>query len=168
VEKHHITLGELIERVGEVRDRYTQGIGAGLPDATPRAAGDPAVVRRNEHHVAAVGKGDPQCYAGMADEPSFTVGDHVRVRDLPTVFYTRTQEYVRGARGTVVKVSYESLAAEDEAFERHDQKPEWFYIVRFRMADLWEPYAGCAGDTLQTELPQRWLEAEDGMTTTEG
>jgi hypothetical protein len=168
VEKHHITLGELIDRVDEVRGRYTQGIGAGLPDATPRAAGDPTVVPRNEHHVAAVGKGDPQCYAGMADEPRFAVGDDVRVRDLPTVFYTRTQEYVRGVLGTVVKVSYESLAAEDEAFERHDQKPEWFYIVRFRMADLWEPYAGCPGDTLQTELPQRWLEAGDGETTTEG
>jgi hypothetical protein len=168
VEKHHITLGELIERVDEVRGRYTQGIGAGLPDAAPRAAGDPAVVTRNEHHVAAVGKGDPQCYAGMADEPRFAAGDLVRIRDLPTVFYTRTQEYVRGVRGTVVKVSYESLAAEDEAFERHDQKPEWFYIVRFSMADLWEPYAGCAGDTLQTELPQRWLEAADGETTAEG
>ena len=168
VEKHRITLGELIERVDEVRGRYTQGIGAGLPDAAPRAAGDPAVVTRNEHHIAAVGKGDPQCYAGMADEPSFPVGDRVRVRDLPAVFYTRTQEYVRGARGTVVKVSYESLAAEDEAFERHDQKPEWFYIVRFRMADLWESYAGTAGDTLQTELPQRWLEAADGETTAEG
>jgi thiocyanate hydrolase subunit alpha/thiocyanate hydrolase subunit beta len=168
VEKHHITLGELIERVDEVRRRYAQGIGAGLPDATPRVAGDPAVVKRNEHHLAAVGKGDPQCYAGTAGEPSFAAGDQVRVRDLPTLFYTRTQEYVRGVRGTVVKVSYESLAAEDEAFERHDQKPEWFYMVRFRMADLWGPYAGSTSDTLQTELPQRWLEAADGEANAEG
>jgi thiocyanate hydrolase subunit alpha/thiocyanate hydrolase subunit beta len=168
VEKHHVTLGELIERVDEVRRRYSKGIGAGLPDAAPRAAGDPAVVKRNEHHIAAVGKGDPQCYAGMAGQPRFAVGDQVRVRDLPTVFYTRTQEYVRGVRGTVVEVSYESLAAEDEAFERHDQRPEWFYIARFRMADLWEPYAGCASDTLQTELPQRWLEEADSERTAEG
>jgi thiocyanate hydrolase subunit beta len=165
VEKHHVTLGELIERVDDVRRRCPQRTGPGLPDATPRAAGDPAAVKRNEHHITAVGKGDPQCYAGMAGEPKFAVGDQVRVRDLPTIFYTRTQEYVRGVRGTVVRVSYESLAAEDEAFERHDQKPEWFYIVRFRMADLWEPYAGCASDTLQTELPQRWLEAVDSDAT---
>jgi hypothetical protein len=168
VEKHHVTLGELIERVDEVRRRYSQGIGAELPDAAPRAVGDPAAVERNHHHVEAVGKGDPQCYAGMAGKPRFGVGDQVRVRGLPTLFYTRTQEYVRGARGTVVKVSYESLAAEDEAFERDDQTPEWFYIVRFRMADLWEPYAGCASDTLQTELPQRWLEVADGGPTAEG
>jgi hypothetical protein len=167
VEKHHVTLGDFIERVDEVRRRYLQGIGAGLPEAMPRAAGDPAAVKRNEHHITAVGKGDPQCYASMAGEPRFAVGDQVRVRDLPTVFYTRTQEYVRGVRGTIVKVSYESPAAEDEAFERHDQKPEWFYIVRFRMADLWEPYAGCESDTLQTELPQRWLETVDGNTTPE-
>jgi hypothetical protein len=167
VEKHHVTLGELIERVDEVRRRYSQGIGAELPDAAPRAVGDPAAVERNDHHLAAVGKGDPQCFAGMAGKPRFGVGEQVRVRGLPTVFYTRTQEYVRGARGSVVKVSYESIAPEDEAFDRDDQKPEWFYIVRFRMADLWEPYAGCSGDTLQTELPERWLEAADSHATRE-
>jgi hypothetical protein len=162
VEKHHVTLGELIERVDEVRRRYPDAIGAELPDAAPRSAGDPAAVERNHHHVAAVGKGDPQCFAGLAGTPRFEVGDRVRVRSLPTLFYTRTQEYVRGARGTVVEVSYESIAAEDEAFDRDDQQPEWFYIVRFRMADLWEPYAGCPSDTLQTELPERWLETTPG------
>jgi thiocyanate hydrolase subunit beta len=167
VEKRHVTLGELMERVGEVRRRYSRGIGAEPPDAAPRAVGDPSAVERNEHHVTAVGKGDPQCYAGMAGQPSFNVGDQVWVRDLPTVFYTRTQEYVRGVVGTVVEVSYESLVAEDEAFDRDDQKPEWFYIVRFRMADLWEPYAGSAGDTLQTEIPERWLAAVEGETTKE-
>jgi hypothetical protein len=165
VDKHHITLGELIERVDEVRRRYSDAIGAELPAAVPRAAGDPAGVPRNRHHVTAVDKGDPQCYAGTAGEPRFAVGDQVRVRELPTLFYTRTQEYVRGAGGTVVKVSYESLAPEDEAFDRHDQKTEWFYIVRFRMADLWQPYAGAASDTLQTEVPERWLEPAHGDTT---
>jgi hypothetical protein len=162
VEKQHVTLGELIERVDEVRRRHSQPIGAELPDAAPRAGADPAAVERNEHHLAAVGKGDPQCFAGMAGAPRFAVGDHVRVRGLPTIFYSRTQEYVRGARGTVVKVSYESLTAEDETFARDDQQPEWFYIVRFRMADLWEPYAGPASDTLQTELADRWLEPAEG------
>jgi hypothetical protein len=161
VEKRHVTLGELIERVDEVRRSHSDGIGTRLPDAVPRAVGDPAAVERNHHHAAAVGKGDPQCFAGMAGKPRFVAGQQVRVRGLPTIFYTRTQEYVRGARGTVVKVSYESIAPEDEAFDRHDQKPEWFYIVRFRMAELWEPYAGCASDTLQTELPERWLEAAE-------
>jgi thiocyanate hydrolase subunit beta len=117
--------------------------------------------------VAAVGKGDPQCFAGMAGKPKFDVDDHVRVRSLAPLFYTRTQEYVRGVRGTVVKATYESIAPEDEAFDRDDQEPEWFYLVRFRMADLWEPYAGTQSDTLQTELPERWLEAADSEASTE-
>jgi hypothetical protein len=165
VEKHHITLEELLERLDEVRRRYA---GGGPPDAAPRAVGDPDAVSRNEHHVTAAGSGDPQCYAGMAGAPRFGVGDHVRVRELPTIFYTRTQEYVRGAHGTVARVSYESLAPEDEAFDRRDGTPEWFYVVRFRMADLWEPYAGGATDTLQTEIPERWLCAADGESTPNG
>jgi thiocyanate hydrolase subunit beta len=168
VEKHHVTLGELIERVDEVRRRYAGGLGPGRPDAAPRSVGNPAAVERNRHHVAAAGTGDPQCYAGLAGRARFRVGDRVRVRDLPTLFYTRTQEYVRGVCGTVVTVAYESLAPEDEAFGRHDQTPEWFYIVRFRMADLWAPYTGGRSDTLQTELPERWLEPVGRKAATEG
>ena len=118
VEKRYLTVGELIERCAEVRRRYAGGIGAELSDAMPRPVADARPVRRNQHHVAAAGKGDPQCHAGTAGAARFAAGDQVRVRDLPTVFYTRTQEYVRGVRGTVVKVAYESPAPEDEAFDR--------------------------------------------------
>lgn len=156
VEKGHITLGELIERAAEVRERY---VGGSDPiEALPRTTGDGRAVARNRHHTEAVGKGDPQCFAGTAGPPRFAVGDPVRVRNLPTIIYTRTQEYLRGRSGRVVKVSYESPAPEDEAFDRDDQKPEWFYVVRFTMADLWEPYSGCPDDTLQAEIPERWLQ----------
>lgn len=156
IDKRHITLGELIERVSEVRERYAASGNASLK-ASPRTSGDGKVVVRNRHHTEAVGRGDPQYFAGMAGAPRFAVGDRVRVRDLPTIFYTRTQEYLRGKPGTVVKVSYESLTPEDEAFDRDDQKPEWFYIVRFNMTDLWKPYTGCPNDTLQAEISERWL-----------
>jgi len=159
VDKRHVTLGELIERIADVRARYADGVGDRAPEAMPRATGDGSAVARNRHHVEAVGRGDPQRFAGMAGTPAFAVGDPVRVRDLPTFLYTRTQEYLRGKPGTVVRVSYESPAPEDEAFDREDQRPEWFYIVRFQMADLWTPYAGAPGDTLQAELSERWLEA---------
>ena len=156
IDKRHITLGELIERVSEVRERCATG-GNAL-EAAPRIIGDAKAVARNRHHTEAVGKGDPQYFAGMAGSPRFSLGDRVQVRDLPTIFYTRTQEYLRGKPGTVVKVSYESLTPEDEAFDRDDQKPEWFYIVRFKMTDLWEPYTGCSNDTLQAEISECWLE----------
>jgi thiocyanate hydrolase subunit alpha/thiocyanate hydrolase subunit beta len=87
----------------------------------------------------------------------FNVGDRVRVRDLPNLFYTRTQMYVRGVSGTIAARTYEDLIPEDEAWNRDDAQPEQFYIVRIRQKDLWEDYP-FENDTLQTELPGRWLE----------
>ena len=155
VDKHHITLTELIERTGEVYGRLAEGRAL---EAAPRSTGDGRSVPRNRHHTDAVGKGDPQCFDGQAGAARFAVGDSVWVRELPTIFYTRTQEYLRGKTGTIAKVSYESPTPEDEAFDREDQPPRWFYIVRFKMADLWEPYAGCPNGTLQAEISELWLE----------
>jgi thiocyanate hydrolase subunit beta len=159
VEKHHISLGELSERMAEVVQRYAGGLDGRTPDAEPTSQGDGTTVKRNAHHRHAVGKGDPQVYAGQAGEPAFAVGDAVVVRDLPVIFYTRTPEYVRGARGRIATVAYESPAAEDETWDRPDAQPEWFYVVEFNQAELWDGYTGTATDTLRTELPQRWLAA---------
>ena len=87
----------------------------------------------------------------------FNVGDRVRVRDLPNLFYTRTQMYVRGVTGTIASRTYVDLIPEDEAWNRDNVQREQFYIVRFRQKDLWEEYP-FDNDTLQTELPDRWLE----------
>jgi hypothetical protein len=87
----------------------------------------------------------------------YNVGDRVRVKDLPNLFYTRTQMYVRGASGTIAARTYEDLIPEDEAWNRDDAQREQFYIVRFRQKDLWEDYP-FDNDTLQTELPERWLD----------
>jgi thiocyanate hydrolase subunit beta len=87
----------------------------------------------------------------------FNVGDRVRVKNLPNLFYTRTQMFVRGASGTIAARTYEDLIPEDEAWNREDARPEQFYIVRFRQKDLWEEYP-FDNDTLQTEFPDRWLE----------
>jgi hypothetical protein len=91
----------------------------------------------------------------MASKARFSVGDKVRVRDLPSIHYSRTQEYLRGAPGTITRVTY---APEDEAFNREGEKPEWFYIVRFKMTDLWKSCGGPPQDTLQSEIVERWLE----------
>ncbi len=91
----------------------------------------------------------------------FKAGERVRVKDMPNIFYTRTQVYVRGVVGTVVARVYEDLNPEDEAWNRDEAGREQFYIVRFRQKDLWEAYT-FENDTLQTELPDRWLEAVQG------
>ncbi len=113
---------------------------------------------RGHHAEKATGKGDPQCFRGEAPAPKFKVGDRVRIRDLPDIFYTRCQVYTRGAEGVVAVVTHESPAPEDEAWDNVD-KPEWFYIVRFKQQELWPEYPDVyANDTLQTEFSERWLE----------
>jgi thiocyanate hydrolase subunit beta len=96
--------------------------------------------------------------SGKADNrpARFKVGDRVRVTDLPNMFYSRTQMYARGATGTIAACTYQDLIPEHEAFN-WDGRIEQFYIVRFRQKDLWQEYP-CENDTLQTELPDRWLE----------
>lgn len=158
VEKHYLGLTELSERMAEVQARYAGGLQGKTLQAQPKSEGDGAGVKRNSHHIHAVGKGDPQVYAGKAGEPRFNVGDAVVVRELPVLFYTRTPEYVRGATGVIDAVAYESPAAEDETWDRPDATPEWFYVVRFTMAQLWHGYTGTDNDSLRTEIPEHWLQ----------
>ena len=87
----------------------------------------------------------------------FNVGDRVRIKDLPNLFYTRAQMYVRGVSGTIAARTYEDLIPEDEAWNRDNAQREQFYIVRFRQKDLWDEYP-FDNDTLQTEFSDRWLE----------
>ena len=112
-----------------------------------------------EHHAKkATGIGDPQCFKGEAGAAKFKVGDRVRIRNLPDIFYTRCQVYTRGAVGTVTELVYESPAAEDEAWDNTD-KPEWFYSVVFRQKELWPDYPDLyADDTVESEFSERWLE----------
>lgn len=159
IEKKHITWGELTDRLAEVAARYAGGLNGRKPEAEPKFEGDGSKVKRNKHHLEAVGIGDPQVFAGKADPAKFKVGDRVRVRELPAMFYTRTPEYARGAEGVIAEVTYESPAPEDETWDREDAKPERFYIVRFNQSELWDSYTGPKNDTLQTEIPERWLEA---------
>jgi len=98
----------------------------------------------------------PETTTGKA---RFKVGDRVRVKDLPNLFYTRTQLYARGVIGTIAACTYKDIIPEDEAFNR-DGKLEQYYIVRFRQKDLWPEYP-FDNDTLQTESPERWLEPVD-------
>jgi hypothetical protein len=161
IEKHHITWGELTDRLLEVEGRYAGPLNDRRPDAEPKFHGDGADVKRNAHHAEALGIGDPQCFAGKAGPAKFRPGDRVTVRELPSMFYTRTPEYCRGATGVIAEATYESPAPEDEAWDREDAPTEWFYIVRFKQCELWDVYTGSQHDTLQTEIPERWLVAAD-------
>ena len=117
------------------------------------------VYDRTHHAKMATGIGDPQCFKGQAGEAKFKEGDRVRIKDLPDLFYTRTMTYTRGAVGTIVRLVYESPAAEDEAFGNEDRS-EWFYSIVFPQHELWPEYSEAfAGDTVETEIPERYLES---------
>ena len=92
----------------------------------------------SSHHVEkATNVGDPQCFKGEAPPAKFKVGDRVRIRNLPDIFYTRSQMYLREAEATVVKLVYESPPAEDEAWDNTDS-PEWFYSLLFKQKTAYE------------------------------
>src|SRR6478736_7798911 len=74
LEKRHIGLTELAERMAEVQQRYAGGLAGKTLAAKPNRVGDGSQVKRNSHIVHALGKGDPQVYAGRAGEPKFGVG----------------------------------------------------------------------------------------------
>jgi thiocyanate hydrolase subunit beta len=94
---------------------------------------------------------------GVTLPARFKIGDRVRVRELPAIFYSRTQMYVRGVSGTVVRLNYPDLTPEDEAWNRYNAPQEQYYIVRFCQKDLWEEYP-FQNDTLQSEYPESALE----------
>lgn len=93
---------------------------------------------------------------GVTLPARFKIGDRVRVRELPAIFYSRTQMYVRGVSGTVVRLNYPDLTPEDEAWNRYSAPQEQYYIVRFRQKDLWEEYP-FENDSLQSEYPESAL-----------
>ena len=66
LEKHHIGLTELTERMAEVRQRYAGGLAGKKLAAEPKCVGDGSQVKRNSHIIHAPGKGDPQVYANAA------------------------------------------------------------------------------------------------------
>ncbi len=160
VEKHHIGLSELAERMAEVKARYEGGLQGKPLEAKPKFEGDPC--QGQTQPVTTRTRSARATRKCMPDRPanrSSRSATRSWCGSFPSLFYTRTQEYVRGAKGEIAVVSYESPAAEDETWDGPDQKPEWFYIVRFNLSELWHGYTGPDNDTLQTEIPERWLEA---------
>lgn len=95
----------------------------------------------------------------------FKIGDRVKVLDMPSYFHTRTQGYTRGHTGTVVMLRPEWVIPEDEAWGRYEGRREPFYMVRFKLCELWDDYGGSDIDTLESEFSEHWLEPADAEKT---
>ncbi|MGP6156206.1 MAG: SH3-like domain-containing protein [Vulcanimicrobiaceae bacterium] len=88
----------------------------------------------------------------------FAPGDPVRVRQLETHGHVRTPRYVRGKRGVVERLCGAFRNPEELAYGRWNGLPLPLYRIRFAQCELWPDYGGPAGDTVDVELYEHWLE----------
>lgn len=91
-----------------------------------------------------------------AAAPRFGVGAAVRVLNAHPLGHTRCPRYVRGKRGTVLRVDG-SFPLPDVA--AHAARPcvDPAYGVRFTARELWGPDAG-ANEAIHVDLWEHWLE----------
>lgn len=92
-------------------------------------------------------------------------GERVRVRRAYPPGHVRTPFYARGKTGIVADVVGRYPNPERLAYNLPGDPAPTLYRVRFRQADLWPDYAGPAGDTVDIEIFEYWLEpAPEGAT----
>jgi nitrile hydratase subunit beta len=93
-----------------------------------------------------------------AESPRFAVGERVRVRRADPPGHVRTPWYCRGHVGTVERLCGAFANPEELAYNRPGLPAQPLYRVRFRSAELWPDYRGGAGDAVEIEILQHWLE----------
>ncbi len=85
-------------------------------------------------------------------------GVHVRVRSDEKPGHVRTPEYVKGKIGRIEGIHGAFKNPESLAYGGSGLPERPLYKVGFRQIDLWDGYAGLAGDTLYIDLYEHWLE----------
>lgn len=141
VEEGVLTASELADRV----EAFADG------DATVPTRADPDLAATMRAIVEA--GGSPRRGDG---DPSFGVGDAVRVRTFHPEGHTRCPRYVRGAEGTVRAVHGEHVLPDGRA-HGEGERPEPLYSVRFAGRALWGPDAE-ANTTVSVDLWESYLE----------
>lgn len=129
-------------------ERWREHLAADAGVVPPRRD-DPELTARVERHLARAPEVPP------ASDPSFAVGERVRVRRSRPAVHHRCPRYVRGVIGTV-----ESVVGDHPLLEAGRDEPlEAVYTISFRSEDLWGPPADGVGHDLRIDLWQSQLEA---------
>lgn len=93
----------------------------------------------------------------MTDSPRFAVDQRVRISDRVPAVHHRVPRYAKGHTGTIERVC--GVHGRPEHFIRGDGQPfTRLYRVRIKQHELWPQYAGSAGDALELEVFEHWLE----------
>lgn len=92
--------------------------------------------------------------------PRFTVGQRVRIADRTPPVHHRVPAYAKGRVGFVERVC--GLHGRPEQYIRGDGQPlTRLYRVRMAQPDLWPAYSGASRDTVDVEVFEHWLEAQE-------
>jgi nitrile hydratase len=89
--------------------------------------------------------------------PRFRPGEAVRVRRADPPGHIRTPLYVRGRQGVVERLCGRFPNPEELAYNRVGP-PLPLYRVRFALGELWPEDRPRAGDTVDVEIYEHWLE----------
>jgi nitrile hydratase len=94
--------------------------------------------------------------------PRFKAGDAVTVRRAYPPGHVRTPYYIRGKSGVVERLCGSFANPEELAYGRNGLPARPLYRVRFAQAEVWPGYAGSAGDSIDIEIYEHWLEPASG------
>jgi hypothetical protein len=90
--------------------------------------------------------------------PLFGTGDRVHVREVDAPGHIRTPHYIRGKTGVVERFVGFFRNPEELAYGRSGEPKRALYRVRFVQREIWSDYDGGAGDTVDIDLYEQWLE----------
>jgi nitrile hydratase subunit beta len=88
----------------------------------------------------------------------FAPGEPVRVATRPALGHCRTPWYLRGKDGVIAEVHGSFRDPERLAYHRPGVPAQVLYKVRFSQNEIWGSYAGSAGDQLEADIYEHWLE----------
>ena len=88
----------------------------------------------------------------------FSPGEAVRVAERPALGHCRTPWYLRGKTGVVASVQGTFRDPEKLAYHQPGLPRRVLYKVRFTQASIWDEYGGQAGDHLEADIYEHWLE----------
>lgn len=96
--------------------------------------------------------------AAAAAAPAFNAGDRVHVRKVDAPGHIRTPHYIRGKTGVVERFVGFFKNPEELAYGRSGVPLRALYRVRFEQSHVWSDYDGAAGDTIDIDLYEHWLQ----------
>ena len=88
----------------------------------------------------------------------FAPGDMVRVAGRDALGHCRTPWYLRGKTGVIASVHGTFRDPEVLAYHKPGLPAQVLYKVRFKQGEIWGRYDGPAGDQLEADIFQHWLE----------